>query len=91
MQVLESPPLFSNKVSSAEPGTTTILHSKTCSIQVHRSQVYHSQREDLLDCKSVRRRQCPLEQGDLLEIDRGRNSEAQIRTLLDNSKGADSC
>ena len=43
-------------------------------------------------CLSVcRRRQCPIEQGNLLEIDRcesgeHRSSEAQIRTLLDDQK-----
>ena len=46
VQLLDSPPLFSNKVSSADPGyddatLEDILH------QVHRPQVYHSLREDL--------------------------------------------
>ena len=41
-----------------------------------------------MTCLSVcrRRRQCPIERGDPLEMERHRNSEAQIRTLLDNQK-----
>ena len=65
------------------------LHSRTCSTK-------HTERKPITlyekTCLSVcRRRQCPMERGDPLEIDRGdpvstENSEAQIRTLLDNQK-----
>ena len=46
VQLLDSPPLFSNKVSCADPDyddatLEDMLH------QVHRAQAYHSQREDL--------------------------------------------
>ena len=46
MQLLDSPPLFSNKVSSADPDyddatLEDMLH------QAHRAQAYHSLREDL--------------------------------------------
>ena len=46
VQLLDSPPLFSNRVSSADPDyddatLEDMLH------QVHRAQAYHSQREDL--------------------------------------------
>ena len=46
MQLLDSPPLFSNKVSSADPdyddaALEDMLH------QAHRAQAYHSLREDL--------------------------------------------
>ena len=51
VQLLDSPPLFSNKVSSADPDyddatLEDMLH------QVHRAQVYHSLREDLSVCLS---------------------------------------
>ena len=66
MQHLDSPPLFSNKVSSP---TTMTLHSKTCSTKyIERKPITLYEKI----CQSVsRRRQCPIEQGDLLEIDRG--------------------
>ena len=70
--------------------TTMTLHSKTCSTK-------HIERKPITlyekTCLSVcRRRQCPKERGDPLEIDQcdpvsTRNSEAQVRTLLDNQKG----
>ena len=87
-ELLDSPPLFSNKVSSADPdyddaALEDMLH------QAHRAQAYHSQREDLsvsLSSSSVSDRTGrpvgdrtgrPVEQ---------RNQEAQIRTLLDKQK-----
>ena len=80
MQLQDSPPFFSNKVSSADPdyGDSTLedmLH------QAHRAQAYHSLREDLFSV--CRRRQCPIEQGDLLEKDRGDSvsTEAQKHRL----------
>ena len=88
MQLLDSPPLFSDKVSSADPNyddaaLEDMLH------QGHRAQAYHSLREDLsisLSSSSVSDRTGrpvgdrtgrPVEQ---------RNQEAQIRTLLDKQK-----
>ena len=88
MQLLDSPPLFSDKVSSADPdyddGTLEdMLH------EAHRAQAYHSPREDLsvsLSSSSMsdrtgrpvgERTGRPVEQ---------RNQEAQIRTLLDKQK-----
>ena len=68
VQLLDSPPLFFNKVSSADP-TTMTLHSKTCSIKyIERKLITLYEKTCLSVC---RRRQCPTEQGDLLEIDRG--------------------
>ena len=88
MQLLDSPPLFSNKVSSSDPvyddaTLEDILH------QAHRAQAYHSLREDLsvsLSSSSMSHRtgrpvgDRPVRPGE------HRNSEAQIRTLLDNQK-----
>ena len=63
-------------------------HSKTCSTK-------HIERKPITlyekTCLSVcRRRQCPIEEGDLLEIDQGDSvsikAQAQIRTLLDDQK-----
>ena len=68
MQLLDSPPLFSDKVSSADPDydDTTLedmLH------QAHRAQAPTLYEKT---CLSVcRRRQCPIERGDPLEIDWG--------------------
>ena len=66
------------------------LHSKTCSIKYIESKPITLYEKT---CLSVcRRRQCPIEQGDLLEIDRGDpvSTEAQKhrlgRTLLDDQK-----
>ena len=88
MQLLDSPPLFSDKVSFADPDNDDatledMLH------QAHRAQAYHSLREDLsvsLSSSSMSDRTGrpvgdrtgrPVEQ---------RNQEAQIRTLLDKQK-----
>ena len=66
VQLLDSPPLFSNKVSSADPDyddatLEDMLHQVRKPITLYEK-----------TCLSVcRRRQCPIEQGDLLEIDRG--------------------
>ena len=88
MQLLDSPPLFSDKVSSADPDyddatLEDMLH------QAHRAQAYHSLREDLsvsLPSSSMSDRtgrpvgDRPGRPGE------HRNSEAQIRTLLDKQK-----
>ena len=88
MQLLDSPPLFSNKVSSADPDCDDpiledMLH------QAHRAQAYHSLREDLsvgLSSSSMSDRtgrpvgDRPGRPGE------HRNSEAEVRTLLDNQK-----
>ena len=80
MQLLDSPPLFSDKVSSADPNyddavLEDMLH------RAHRAQAYHSLREDLsvsLSSSSMSDRTGrPVEQ---------RNQEAQIRILLDKQK-----
>ena len=88
MQLLDSPPLFSDKVSSADPDNDDaaledLLH------QAHRAQACHSLREDLsvsLSSSSMSDRTGkpvgntagrPVEQ---------RIQEAQIRTLLDKQK-----
>ena len=62
------------------------LHSKTCSIKnIERKSITLYEKTCLSVC---RRRQCPIEQGNLLETDRGNpaSSEAQIRTQLDKQK-----
>ena len=78
VQLLDSQPLFSNKVSSADPDydDTTLedmLHQVRKPITLY-------EKTCLLVC---RRRQCPIEQGDLLEIDRGDSvsTEAQKHRL----------
>ena len=84
VQLLDSPPLFSNKVSSADPDyddatLEDMLH------QVHRAQAYHSLREDL----SVSLSSSMSDRTGQLVGDRSGgpsehgSSEAQIRTLLD--------
>ena len=89
MQLLDSPPLFSDKVSSADPDNDDaaledMLH------QAHRAQAYHSLREDLsvsLSSSSMSDRTGRLV-GDRTERPvEQRNQEAQIRTLLDQQKG----
>ena len=87
VQLLDSPPLFSNKVSSADSDHDDatlegMLH------QVHRAQANHSLREDL----SVSLLSSMSDRTGRLVGDRSgrprehRNSEAQSRTLLDNQK-----
>ena len=88
VQLLDSPPLLSNKVSSADPDydeatLEDMLH------QAHRAQAYHSLREDLsvsLSSSSMSDRTGrPF--GDRPErLGEHRSSEAQIRTLLDDQK-----
>ena len=88
VQLLDSLPLFSNKVSSADPdyddaALEDMLH------QVHRAQAYHSLREDLsvsLSSSSMSdRTERPV--GDRPgRLGEHRSSEAQIRTLLDDQK-----
>ena len=87
MQLLDSPPLFSDKVSSADPDYNDatledMLH------QAHRAQVYHSLREDLsvsLSSSMSDRTVRPV--GDRpVRPGEHRNPEAQIRTLLDKQK-----
>ena len=73
MQLLDSPPLFSDKVSSADP-TTMTLHSKTCSTEhIERKPITLYEKTCLSVCRRRHqcRRQCPIERGDPLEIDRG--------------------
>ena len=88
MQLLDSPPFFSGKVSSSDPGyddatLEDMLH------QARRAQVYHSLREDLsvsLSSSSISDR-TGRHFGDRPgRPSEHRNSEAQIRTLLDNQK-----
>ena len=88
VQLLNSPPLFSNKVSSADPDYDDATLENMLR-QVHRAQVYHSLREDLsvsLSSSSMSDRtgqpvgERPGRPGE------HRNSEAQIRTLLDDQK-----
>ena len=84
VQLLDSPPLFSWKVSSSDPAyddnaLEDMLH------QAHREQSYHSPREDFsVSLSSI----MSTEEGVLLEIDWSDSvsTEAQIRTLLDNQK-----
>ena len=58
------------------------LHSKTCSTKyIERKPITLYEKTCLSVC---RRRQCPIEQGDLLEIDRG--DPVSTETLLDNQK-----
>ena len=67
MKLQDSPPLFSDKVSSADP-TLMTLHSKACSTKyIERKPITLYEKTCLSVC---RRRHCPIEQGDLLEIDR---------------------
>ena len=70
------------------------LHSKTCSIKyIERKPITFYEKTCLSVCR--RRRQCPIEQGDLLEIDRGDpvSTEAQKHRLglCSTIKRADSC
>ena len=88
MQLQDSPPLFSNKVSSADPDyddstLEDMLH------QAHRAQAYHSLREDLsvsLSSSSMSDRTGRPVGDRPGRLGEHRNSEAQIRTLLDNQK-----
>ena len=87
-ELLDSPPLFSDKVSFADPDyddatLEDLLH------QAHRAQAYHSLREDL----SVRLSSSSMSDGTGRPVGDGmgrpveqRNQEAQIRTLLDKQK-----
>ena len=88
MQLLDAPPLFSDKISSADPDyddatLEDMLH------QAHRAQACHSLREDLsvsLSSSSMSDRtrrpvgDRPVRPGE------HRNPEAQVRTLLDKQK-----
>ena len=86
MQLLDSPPLFSNKASSADPDyddatPEDMLH------QAHRAQVCHSLREDLSVSLSSMSDRTGRPVGDRPgRPGEHRNSEAQIRTLLDKQK-----
>ena len=88
MQLLDSPPLFSNKVSTADSDyddatLEDMLH------QVHRAQAYHSLREDLsvsLSSSSMSDRTGRPVGDSPGRLGEHRSSEAQIRTLLDNQK-----
>ena len=60
-ELLDSPPVFSDKVSSAD-ATTMTLHSRVCFTKLTYEKT----------CLSVcRRRQCPIERNNPLEIERG--------------------
>ena len=93
VQLLDSPPLFSNKVSSSDPDyddatLEDMLH------QVHRAQAYHSLREDLsvsLGSSSMSDRTGRPVGDRSGRPGEHRSSEAQIRTLLDDQKEANSC
>ena len=84
VQLLDSPPLFSNKVSSANSDATLedMLH------QVHRAQAYHSLREDLSVylSSSMSDTTGRLVGDRRVRLGEHRSSEAQIRTLLDDQK-----
>ena len=87
VQLLNSPPLFSNKVSSADPDyddstLEDMLH------QVRRAQAYHSLRADLsVSLSSSMSDRTGRLVGDRLgRPGEHRSSEAQIRTLLDDQK-----
>ena len=72
---------FSPTKSLLRTHTTVTLHSKTCSIKyIERKPITLYERTCLSVCL---RRQCPIEQGDLLEIDRGDSvrTEAQKHRL----------
>ena len=87
-ELLDSPPLFSNKVSSADPDYDDatlgdMLH------QAHRAQAYHSLREDLsvsLSSSSMSDRTGRPVGDRSGRPGEHRSSEAQIRTLLDEQK-----
>ena len=88
VQLLDSPPLFSNKVSSADPDyddatLEDMLH------QAHRAQAYHSLREDLsvsLSSSSMSDSTGrPVGDRPVRRVEH-RNPEAQIGTLLDKQK-----
>ena len=87
-QLLDSPPLFSNKVSSADPDyddatIEDMLH------QAYRAQAYHSLREDLsvsLSSSSMSDRTGRPVGDRPGRIGEHRSSKAQIRTLLDDQK-----
>ena len=88
MQLLNSPALFSNKVSSADPdcddaALEDMLH------RAHRVQADHSVREDLivsLSSSSMSDRTGQLVGDRSGQPGEHRSSEAQIRTLLDDHK-----
>ena len=87
MQLLDSPPLFSDKVSSADPDYDDAVLEEMLH-QAHRAQAYHSLREDLsvsLSSSMSDRTGRPV--GDRTgRPGEHRNQEAQIRTLLDKQK-----
>ena len=88
MQLLDSPPLFSNKVSSADPDYDDATFEDMLH-QAHRAQAYHSLREDLSvspSSSSMSDRTGRLVGDRPGRLGERRNSEAQIRTLLDNQK-----
>ena len=88
MQLLDSPPLFSDKVSSADPDYDDATLEDTLH-QAHRAQAYHSLREDLSDSLSSSsmsdRTGRPVGEGPG-RTGEHRNTKAQMRTLLDNQK-----
>ena len=88
MQFLDLPPLFSNKVSSADPDNDDATLEDMFH-QVHRAQAYHSLREGLsvsLSSSSMSDRTGQPVGDRSGRPGEHRSSEAQIRTLLDNQK-----
>ena len=89
-ELLNSPPFFSDKVFPRTPNTMT-LHSRVCFAKL--TEYIADTLNEKARLSVCRRRQCPTERGDLLGTERGDllSQEAQIRTLLDKQKGANSC
>ena len=88
MQLLDSPPLFSNKVSSADPDYDDSTLEDML-YQAHRAQVDHSVRENLsvsLSSSSMSDRTGQPVGDRSGQPGEHRSSEAQIRTLLDDQK-----
>ena len=88
MQLLNSPPLFSDKVSSADPDNDDSTLEDML-YQAHRAQVDHSAREDLsvsLSSSSMSDRTGQPVGDRSGQPGEHRSSEAQIGTLLDEQK-----
>ena len=88
MQLLDSPPLFSDKVSFADTDYDDAAREDMFH-QPHRAQAYHSLREDLsvsLSSSSMSDRNGRPVGEKLGRSGEHRSSEAQIRNLLDNQK-----
>ena len=93
MQLLDSPPLFSDKVFSADPDYDDVALEDML-YQAHRAQVDHSVREDLsvsLSSSSMSDRTGRPVGDRSGQPGEQRNQEAQIRTLLDKQKELNLC